>query len=112
MQGGQYGYPDIKFIRRVGEVYAAILRQPLFRNIQPGLDFNLIDYRRVFVFGQVIPFNHQAIDSDAYTASVFIDLQVDIAAFQPPRSEEHTSELQSLMRSSYAVFFLKTKKHT
>src|SRR3546814_5883441 len=27
-----------------------------------------------------------------------------------PRSEEHTSELQSLMRSSYAVFFLKKKK--
>src|SRR3546814_4284487 len=27
-----------------------------------------------------------------------------------PRSEEHTSELQSLMRSSYAVFCLKTKK--
>src|SRR3546814_1409130 len=28
------------------------------------------------------------------------------------RSEEHTSELQSLMRISYAVFCLKTKKHT
>src|SRR3546814_8731206 len=27
------------------------------------------------------------------------------------RSEEHTSELQSLMRTSYAVFFLKKKKH-
>src|SRR3546814_10611011 len=27
------------------------------------------------------------------------------------RSEEHTSELQSLMRSSYAVFCLKTKKN-
>src|SRR3546814_4375258 len=27
-----------------------------------------------------------------------------------PRSEEHTSELQSLMRSSYAVFCLKNKK--
>src|SRR3546814_3157104 len=26
-----------------------------------------------------------------------------------PRSEEHTSELQSLMRISYAVFCLKTK---
>src|SRR3546814_5321608 len=26
------------------------------------------------------------------------------------RSEEHTSELQSLMRKSYAVFCLKTKK--
>src|SRR3546814_7130587 len=28
----------------------------------------------------------------------------------PLRSEEHTSELQSLMRSSYAVFCLKKKK--
>src|SRR3546814_7899080 len=28
----------------------------------------------------------------------------------PDRSEEHTSELQSLMRSSYAVFCLKKKK--
>src|SRR3546814_9526295 len=28
------------------------------------------------------------------------------------RSEEHTSELQSLMRISYAVFSLKKKKHT
>src|SRR3546814_3724508 len=28
------------------------------------------------------------------------------------RSEEHTSELQSLMRISYAVFCLKTKKQT
>src|SRR3546814_9102830 len=27
-----------------------------------------------------------------------------------PRSEEHTSELQSLMRNSYAVFCLKKKK--
>src|SRR3546814_6304409 len=27
---------------------------------------------------------------------------------RPPRSEEHTSELQSLMRTSYAVFCLKT----
>src|SRR3546814_8056446 len=28
------------------------------------------------------------------------------------RSEEHTSELQSLMRNSYAVFCLKKKTHT
>src|SRR3546814_3208924 len=28
------------------------------------------------------------------------------------RSEEHTSEIQSLMRNSYAVFCLKKKKHT
>src|SRR3546814_5979757 len=30
----------------------------------------------------------------------------------PSRSEEHTSELQSLMRKSYAVFCLKKKKKT
>src|SRR3546814_1557946 len=29
-----------------------------------------------------------------------------------PRSEEHTSELQSLMRISYAVFCLKKKKQS
>src|SRR3546814_7643399 len=34
------------------------------------------------------------------------------AARDAPRSEEHTSELQSLMRISYAVFCLKKKKNT
>src|SRR3546814_4866791 len=32
--------------------------------------------------------------------------------FTRPRSEEHTSELQSLMRISYAVFCLKKKTYT
>src|SRR3546814_1750104 len=51
---------------------------------------------RVFVYcsGAVSPFVKQA---DAQRTSV-------------ARSEEHTSELQSLMRTSYAVFCLKTKK--
>src|SRR3546814_10651087 len=30
----------------------------------------------------------------------------------PPRSEEHTSELQALMRTSYAVLCLKKKNNT
>src|SRR3546814_11750394 len=34
-----------------------------------------------------------------------------IARYQRRRSEEHTSELQSLMRISYAVFCLKKKKN-
>src|SRR3546814_7651975 len=33
----------------------------------------------------------------------------DVGSRAPPRSEEHTSELQSLMRISYAVFCLKKK---
>src|SRR3546814_4704651 len=36
---------------------------------------------------------------------------VSVAAKVKHRSEEHTSELQSLMRNSYAVFCLKKKKN-
>src|SRR3546814_9375252 len=36
--------------------------------------------------------------------------QAAIWSLSPERSEEHTSELQSLMRISYAVFCLKQKK--
>src|SRR3546814_9973995 len=42
------------------------------------------------------------------------DIDDPLACYAPPdhRSEEHTSELQSLMRISYAVFCLKKKnKH-
>src|SRR3546814_2191098 len=37
--------------------------------------------------------------------------QVPIGSAHSSRSEEHTSELQSLMRISYAVFCLKKKKN-
>src|SRR3546814_1759092 len=44
-----------------------------------------------------------------------VDVNLTIAEVRGPyaseRSEEHTSELQSLMRISYAVFCLKKKKH-
>src|SRR3546814_10337304 len=41
-------------------------------------------------------------------AYVTLDMLVDFASsYSALRSEEHTSELQSLMRSSYAVFCLK-----
>src|SRR3546814_6526640 len=42
-----------------------------------------------------------------------LDAGVDVGLGQARRrSEEHTSELQSLMRISYAVFCLKKKKNT
>src|SRR3546814_1269599 len=40
-----------------------------------------------------------------------VQVQV-VGRFVEQRSEEHTSELQSLMRISYAVFCLKKKKKT
>src|SRR3546814_3381246 len=43
------------------------------------------------------------------TGAEYLSLKLDDPSF---RSEEHTSELQSLMRISYAVFCLKKKQHT
>src|SRR3546814_4898322 len=56
------------------------------------------------------------------SAAIYEELQKEVLAKGPyviifqqtevaGRSEEHTSELQSLMRISYAVFCLKKKKH-
>src|SRR3546814_6440740 len=42
--------------------------------------------------------------------ALFQQLIVAFIAVERDRSEEHTSELQSLMRISYAVFCLKKKK--
>src|SRR3546814_5287135 len=39
-------------------------------------------------------------------------VRIEAVADHGPRSEEHTSELQSLMRISYAVFCLKKKNQT
>src|SRR3546814_5512108 len=47
----------------------------------------------------------------AVADAVHVEQSVDGATtFDGRRSEEHTSELQSLMRISYAVFCLKKKK--
>src|SRR3546814_4730603 len=45
----------------------------------------------------------------AAIAVVLAELRIDVQAQPADRSEEHTSELQSLMRISYAVFCLKNK---
>src|SRR3546814_1032665 len=39
------------------------------------------------------------------------DVRFTLVSFDTDRSEEHTSELQSLMRISYAVFSFKKKRH-
>src|SRR3546814_7619813 len=54
-----------------------------------------------------------AILSGSYLLLLFAEQRligyIVLAAWLPLRSEEHTSELQSLMRISYAVFCLKKK---
>src|SRR3546814_6115300 len=48
----------------------------------------------------------------AIIVTILLITAVGIALGVSERSEEHTSELQSLMRISYAVFCLKKKKDT
>src|SRR3546814_3414619 len=83
--------------RRGGEAVLAVHRPAPDRlvverrhraSFERGQRFVNIDDRRA---------RHDPLDRDAPVA------------FAQPRSEEHTSELQSLMRTSYAVFCLKKK---
>src|SRR3546814_6643773 len=48
----------------------------------------------------------------ARAALIRAGIPIEVSIPQPVRSEEHTSELQSLMRISYAVFCLKKKTNT
>src|SRR3546814_1075927 len=50
-----------------------------------------------------------ATDADATSFILALDRNATPESYQAQRSEEHTSELQSLMRISYAVFCLKKK---
>src|SRR3546814_2537349 len=72
------------------------------------------------IFGVMVPLILKRVGADPATASsIFLTTGTDIAsmglmlalATALVRSEEHTSELQSLMRISYAVLCLKKKKH-
>src|SRR3546814_7029593 len=51
----------------------------------------------------------RAMDADIGVGTNLAELRRTIEDLDPGRSEEHTSELQSLMRISYAVFCLKKK---
>src|SRR3546814_7422528 len=58
------------------------------------------------------PFIHLALLKDRnFLFGSLLGFFLGVLVFSVLRSEEHTSELQSLMRISYAVFCLKKKKH-
>src|SRR3546814_3926339 len=68
-------------------------------------DTALMDPREIGGFASVLG------GAEGHTAIMARSLGLP-AVVGVPRSEEHTSELQSLMRISYAVFCLKNKMHT
>src|SRR3546814_9391079 len=76
-------------------------------------DFSLI-YKGFLKEHQVAKPIVAAVEGSCYAGGMEIlqSFDVRVAGEGAQRSEEHTSELQSLMRISYAVFFLKKKKKT
>src|SRR3546814_1340572 len=70
--------------------------------------------RRLFMLSTgtgLAPFLSLARDPDIYERFNQIVIVHCVRRVSDLRSEEHTSELQSLMRISYAVFCLKTKNN-
>src|SRR3546814_8225580 len=55
-------------------------------------------------------FDHLGVERDLFLVLQHDAEALDVILWNGDRSEEHTSELQSLMRISYAVFCLKKKK--
>src|SRR3546814_10107181 len=74
-------------------------RRHLIEQAQPLLDA-----------AQLIALRHAV--TTVHASAALIDYIQALLAHSRRRSEEHTSELQSLMRISYAVFCLKKKKTT
>src|SRR3546814_2964993 len=65
--------------------------------------------RRLTESKQTVPHFYLTMDCNL---DALLRLRAELnAGLEKTRSEEHTSELQSLMRISYAVFCLKKKKH-
>src|SRR3546814_1658659 len=64
-------------------------------------------------FAGALVLSYKSIKIRVGSSIAFLSATRKVTASRPStrrRSEEHTSELQSLMRSSYAVFCLKKKK--
>src|SRR3546814_6997135 len=78
-----------------------------YRRGEPKSDRRRSNHRKDFSEKRLQP---EITVGDASECSIFGG--VDLKLLGKLRSEEHTSELQSLMRISYAVFCLKKKKTT
>src|SRR3546814_4770517 len=98
----------------------AVPRSPRSPSLRSGIDLAIRDElaerdeARIHMAATVVELDR--VDRAELRAGQFGDADVVVAverfgaAARPVRSEEHTSELQSLMRISYAVFCLKKQK--
>src|SRR3546814_9933734 len=92
----------------------------LFRSDHGGIASHIADQQPLYRWRKAQPCGNDLIDTGGYKARATRHDQMgdtaDVRLLRKSpdgfRSEEHTSELQSLMRTSYAVFCLKTQKQT
>src|SRR3546814_5858030 len=92
----------------------SILRSLVVKGVPMGLQMIVISLAMIMMISMV---NAYGVDyASAYGAALqlwtYIQMPAMAIGAACSRSEEHTSELQSLMRISYAVFCLKKKKQT
>src|SRR3546814_3576900 len=90
------------------------LDRPFQRTARAGPGRRMVAVRRGFVRHRLLPCSRRRLYRDLIIlrSSLHAQHQDTRDDPAPERSEEHTSELQSLMRISYAVFCLKKKIHT
>src|SRR3546814_6083315 len=91
--------------------YATLFRSPRDRHLRD----HRVDVRLRHLVAQRLRVGRtrrDRVDADAFGAKFAREYAGDAVERElgDRRSEEHTSELQSLMRTSYAVFCLKKKK--
>src|SRR3546814_5789101 len=103
---GEGQVPTLERMARLGVLGRWI---PAFAQVSGRLQFDLfhvytVDQHTLAVLRNLASFGQAAPEDDRFATAraVWPTLR--------KRSEEHTSELQSLMRISYAVFCLKNKK--
>src|SRR3546814_2419811 len=91
--------PVTVFLKQHDKVGQAVLRLGVERLLRPLCALQVLMQDDVAGPGALMRLRHEAVHRGRELRAVLAE-----------RSEEHTSELQSLMRISYAVFCLKKKK--
>src|SRR3546814_5428466 len=99
-------YPDGLHRDRILPAIKLIEERMDVLNVDIGIDYRRRTLARVRTY--LTPITQRVRDE----LQANFDRLSDTAPQQPVRSEEHTSELQSLMRISYAVFCLKKTTYT
>src|SRR3546814_9778187 len=97
------------------EALAALAREDVPDEVARAYESSTLRYGRDYIIPapfdpRLIVAVPKAVAKAAMESGVARKPITDLKAYEQQRSEEHTSELQSLMRISYAVFCLKKKK--